>query len=86
MSLQEQSFEEMIKSFDESDIPRYKPSKKLGEYFHAIEGNKSKSDDLEKVRKEIFLWDLSSSLSPEIAFRPMVLAKTEKGEDFEYPL
>ena len=83
--IQEKSFEEMIKSFDESDISRYEPSKKLGEYFHAIKSNKSKSDDLEKVRKEIFLWDLSPSLSPEIAFNPMFIGKTEKGEDFEYP-
>ena len=79
------TFESVIGDFEQGEINRYEPSKHLKAYFDSIKDIPERSDDLEKVRKEILLWDLSNHASPEILLSPMFTGKTEKGEDFQYP-
>jgi len=85
MVLQEKLFEEVIELFENSDISRYEPSKELKKYFDSIKDIKDKSEDLEKVRKEILLWNLSTHDSPKTLFSPMFSGKTKNGDDFHYP-
>ena len=79
------TFESVMVYFEQGEISRYEPSKPLKAYFDSIKDIPEKSEDLEKVRKEILLWDLSNHASPEILLSPMFTGKTEKGEDFQYP-
>lgn len=83
--LKDKSFDDVIKEFEQTEIPRYEPSKKLKEYFDLIKEDNNRSDDLEKVRKEILLWDLSTHDSPKIFLSPMFSVITEKGEEVYYP-
>ena len=71
--------------FEKGEMNRYEPSKSLKVYFDSIKDIPEKSEDLENVRKEILLWDLSNHASPEILLSPMFTGKTEKGVDFQYP-
>lgn len=85
MELKDKSFDKVIEEFEKVEIPRYEPSKGLKKYFDSIKEIKDKSEDLEKVRKEILLWDLSTHDSPKTLFSPMFSGKTKTGEDFYYP-
>jgi len=85
MILKDKSFNEIIELFEKTEIPRYEPSKKLKEYFDSIKDIEGKSEDLEKIRKEILLWDLSTHSSPDTLFSPMFSGKTKEGKDFHYP-
>ncbi|MFH1054290.1 MAG: hypothetical protein V1740_07765, partial [Candidatus Woesearchaeota archaeon] len=85
MELKDKSFDKVIEEFEQAEIPRYEPSKELKKYFDSIKDIKDKSGDLEKVRKEILLWDLSTHDSPKTLFSPMFSGKTKIGEDFHYP-
>ncbi len=79
------TYDKVINDFEQGEFSRYEPSKPLKTYFDSIKDIPEKSEDLEKVRKEILLWDLSNHASPEILLSPMFTGKTEKGEDFQYP-
>ena len=79
------TYESIINEFEKGEMNRYEPSKHLKAYFDSIKNIPERSDDLEKIRKEILLWDLSYHASPEIILSPMFTGKTGKGEDFQYP-
>lgn len=79
------TFESVMDDFEQGEISRYEPSKPLKAYFDSIKEIPEKSENLEKVRKEILLWDLSTHGSPKILFSPMFSGKTKTGEDFHYP-
>lgn len=85
MELKDKSFNKVIEEFEQTEIPRYEASKELKKYFDSIKEIKDKSEDLEKIRKEILLWDLSTHDSPKTLFSPMFSGKTKTGEDFHYP-
>jgi len=79
------SYEEAIRLVEENKVPRYERSKPFKIYFDLIKDKPDKSKELEKVRKEILAFDLSTHASPKERFSPMLTAKTDKGEDVIYP-
>lgn len=79
------TYEDAIQLLEENKVPRYERSKPFKIYFETIKNNPDKSKELEKVRKEIFAFDLSTHASPNERFSPMFTAKTDKGEDINYP-
>lgn len=79
------NYEGAIQLLEDNKVSRYERSKPLKIYFDIIKDNPDKSEELEKVRKEILAFDLSTHASPDKRFSPMFTAKTDKGEDIIYP-